>query len=165
MPVSALEIASFFVQRGVSPLKLQKLLYYAQVWYFVKFGNKLFSDDIKAWVFGPVVPATWQEFKYMRRTSTIPQNRIPDFQPSDDIANHLKEVWDSYGHLSGAQLVDLTHSEDPWRLSRIGLLSQDPSKKPVVIDKNTTANYKLINGKIPYVDSKPSWGQYSNQHF
>lgn len=165
MSVSALTIASFFVQRGVSPLKLQKLLYYAQVWYFVKSGGKLFLDDIKAWVYGPVVPEIWQEFKYMRRTDTIPQNRLPYIELPDDISYHLNEVWISYGHLSGSQLVDLTHNEDPWRLSRIGLLSHAPSKKPVIIDKNTTANYKLIEGKIPYVHSKPSRGQYSNQHY
>lgn len=44
--INVLNIASFFVKKGVSPLQLQKLLYYAQVWFFVKHGNRLFFSDI-----------------------------------------------------------------------------------------------------------------------
>ena len=45
-------------QMTVSPLKLQKLLYYAQAWSMVFFGRQrqLFSDVPQAWVNGPVYP-------------------------------------------------------------------------------------------------------------
>lgn len=162
---NVLNIASFFVGKGVSPLKLQKLLYYSKVWFFVKTGKDLFYQDIKAWIYGPVVPDIWQKFKYIRRTDIIPSDRLDDYPVPSHVIPHLEEVWDVYGHLSGSQLVDLTHKELPWRMSRIGYLGSQPSSKPVVISKTTTSNYILTDGKIPEVCSKLSLGIYSNKHF
>ncbi len=41
---------------SISPLKLQKLLYYIQAWFMVFYGrdNTLFRDVPQAWVNGPV---------------------------------------------------------------------------------------------------------------
>ena len=161
---NVLNIASFFVKRGVSPLKLQKLLYYAQVWFFVKHNNRLFSSDIKAWKYGPVVPDIWQLFKFIRRTDRIPPKKLDYYITPHELTNHLQEVCDAYSHLSGSQLVDLTHNELPWKLSRIGLLSDQPSNKPVIIFTQTTREFILDNGKIPYIPPKPSRGDYSDQH-
>lgn len=48
------------LQRGisVSPLKLQKILYYIQSWHMVFFGreNTLVAEAPHAWVNGPVYP-------------------------------------------------------------------------------------------------------------
>ena len=162
--INVLNTASFFVKKGVSPLQLQKLLYYAQVWFFVKHGNRLFFSDIKAWKYGPVVPEIWQLFRFIRRTDGIPRNKLDDYNPPSAFTSHLQEVWDAYGHLSGSQLVDLTHSELPWKLSRIGLLSDQPSSKPVIISKRTTREFILDHGKIPFIPATSSRGEYSNQH-
>lgn len=158
-------VASFFVQKGVSPLQLQKLLYYSQVWFFVKNDKKLFNDQIKAWIYGPVVPKVWQTFKYMRRTDQIPTDRLSNFQVDSDLIDHLDQIWKSYGHLSGSQLVDLTHNELPWRTSRTGLLDNQPSITPVIINKKTTINYRIDkNGNIPIVSIKDkSLGIYSSK--
>ena len=50
---------------SVSPLKLQKILYYSQSWHMVLFGrnNTLFVDAPQAWVNGPVYPVIFQEYK------------------------------------------------------------------------------------------------------
>lgn len=161
---SAIDIASFFVKKGVSPLQLQKLLYYAQVWFFVKTNRWLFSDEIKAWKYGPVVPDIWQRFKYMRRTDIIPHDRLAHKDYPGQFNDHLQQVWDAYGHLTGSQLVDLSHGELPWQSSRIGLLNNQPSRNPVVIDKNTTKDFMLNDGKIPFISPQPSRGNYSNRH-
>ena len=49
-------------QMTVSPLKLQKLLYYAQAWSMVFFGRSktLFADVPQAWVNGPVYPSIYE---------------------------------------------------------------------------------------------------------
>jgi len=163
---AAKDVAPFFIKKGVSPLKLQKLLYYSQVWTFVKSGNNLFTDDIKGWIYGPVVPDIWYRFRFMRRSDTIPQNNHfynldSDLDPIT--YNFLNDVWNSYGHLSGADLVDLTHKELPWNLSRLGLLSNQPSNNSVLIDYKTTVNYKLtISGEIPLADNPKSIGQFQS---
>ncbi|QQT57142.1 Panacea domain-containing protein [Acinetobacter johnsonii] len=69
---SAMEIANYIVWyvnhflagRVLTPLKLQKLLYYVQVNHLVhNHGNPLFSDSIQKWQYGPVVPSVYFEFK------------------------------------------------------------------------------------------------------
>lgn len=48
----------------ITPLKLQKLLYYAQAWSLVFRGKALFYEDIEAWVHGPVIPLVYQRYKH-----------------------------------------------------------------------------------------------------
>lgn len=159
----AMQLAPFFIGLKVTPLKLQKLLYYSQVWYFVKHGNKLFIDDIKAWMYGPVVPDVWATYKYVRNSDIIPSsnNNITYLDPN--VKDHLYEVWSAYGHLSGAQLVDLTHSEKPWLNSRQGILNYQPSNNTIIIDSATTSQFNLSSGRtIPKITKVPSLGHFFN---
>ena len=50
---------------SVSPLKLQKILYYTQSWYMVFFGreNTLFKENPQAWINGPVYPVIYRLYK------------------------------------------------------------------------------------------------------
>ena len=48
---------------GLSNLKLQKLIYYAQGFYGAIFDKPLFDNGIYAWTHGPVVPELYQEYK------------------------------------------------------------------------------------------------------
>ena len=43
----------------ISPLKLQKLLYYCQAWHYTIFNEVLFDERIEAWTHGPVVPSQY----------------------------------------------------------------------------------------------------------
>ena len=56
------------LQKGLSlsPLKLQKLLYYEQAWSMVFFGREqtLFAEAPQAWVNGPVYPSVYQAFSH-----------------------------------------------------------------------------------------------------
>ncbi|WP_116776680.1 Panacea domain-containing protein [Sphingobacterium corticibacter] len=164
--LTANDIATYFVKKGVSPLQLQKLLYYSQVWYLKKFDRRLFSDDIKAWVFGPVVTSIWSKFKVVRRNETIAP--FDHFYPCPTLLpqvvnDHLDNVWSSYGHLTGSQLVDLTHSELPWKMSRIGLLDNQPSDNIIVLNSATIKDYNLdLNGQIPYITSAKTLGYFSS---
>lgn len=159
----AIDLSSFFIKKGVTPLKLQKLLYYSQVWYFVKNDKLLFDDRIQAWIYGPVVYDVWASFKFMKRSSIIPSNRAHNLTIDDATTNHLDAIWKSYGHLSGADLVDLTHNDLPWKNSRKGLLSNQPSEKEVIINKDTTLYFTLdSHHKIPVVDTQNTLGHYSN---
>ncbi len=159
----ALDISSFFIKKDVSPLKLQKLLYYSQVWFFVKNDKMLFDDKIQAWIYGPVVYDVWANFKFMKRSSIIPTNRAVDLCFNDSISDHLNDVWKSYGHLSGSDLVDLTHNDLPWKNSRKGLLNNQPSEKEVFINKDTTIDFTLDSqNKIPIMNPQNTLGHYSN---
>ncbi|MGB0981993.1 MAG: Panacea domain-containing protein [Winogradskyella sp.] len=160
---SALDISSFFIKKGVSPLKLQKLLYYSQLWFFVKNDKMLFNDRIQAWIYGPVIYDVWANFKFMKRSSIIPHSRAVSLSLDDLTLNHLADVWTSYGHLSGSDLVDLTHNDLPWKNSRKGLLSNQPSDKDVSINQYTTVDFALDSyNRIPVVTTQNTLGHYSN---
>ena len=102
----------------LSNLKLQKLCYYAQAWHVAQTdGAPLFTDKIKAWAHGPVVPVLWHRFKECRWSSIDPSATIsnPFVDLHQDHLETLEMVWNVYSPFSGKQLEILTHSEDPWR--------------------------------------------------
>ncbi len=117
---------SYFVcqsnkSNGKMPLtnkKLQKLLYYAQAWNLVFNGEKLFEEDIEAWVHGPVVPVIYRRYKEYGR---LPIREEAEFDKNSFTKSELavlKDVWDTYGKFDGDYLEMLSHSEDPWIIAR-----------------------------------------------
>lgn len=120
--VSVKDVAAYVLreQGGMSTFKLQKLCYYAQAWYATLYGEPLFRDRIEAWVNGPVSPLLYQHHRgrYSIGRGGIKGN--PDaLDPLQQ--NLVDQVLDVYGPLSPVQLVDRTHTEDPWREARKGL--------------------------------------------
>ena len=86
MPYSSEKIANFFLglaqkeQVELTPLKLQKLLYFAHGWHLVldSDGDPLLDEDIEAWKYGPVVPSIYHKFKEFRNNpETIPLISYP----------------------------------------------------------------------------------------
>lgn len=132
---SALDVARYFLSRvdreagdTISPLKLQKLVYYAQAWSLVFRSQPLFDQDIEAWVSGPVVRDVWNEYKaYKYKDIPAPDNFEKEFE--EDELEVLEEVWNAYGELSAKYLVELTHSETPWLNARKGLEPAEKSTK------------------------------------
>lgn len=65
---AALDIAKYVINKctteshPISNLQLQKILYFLQREYLQKVGRRLFSDDIQAWQFGPVVPEVYYQY-------------------------------------------------------------------------------------------------------
>lgn len=155
---SALDIARYFLGRvdkyvgeTISHLKLQKLVYYAQVWSLVLRNQPLFYQDIQAWRHGPVVYEVWTEYK-VYGFDAIPALENPSLEFEDDEMEVLDYVWGSYGELSAKRLEILTHSEEPWIKARKGAASTEKS--------NNVISHEDINS---YYGSKSSWGILSHQ--
>ena len=134
---SAQTVANQFVellhdQGGISNLKLQKLLYYAQVWHLALYGAPLFRDRIEAWVHGPVVPPVFGAFKHNKWQpidSTVGSAALPDrFEP------HLAEVLEVYGGFTATELERMTHREAPWKEARGGIPNHRPSRAIITHD-------------------------------
>jgi|SRR5580698_6409028 uncharacterized phage-associated protein len=117
-------------------LKLQKLLYYCQVWELAFRDEPLFGEEIEAWIHGPVVPRVFGMFKEYR-WSVIERNVTPLTEAR--VLSHINEVLDSYGEYSATALERLTHSEEPWIYARKGLTSDAPSRN--VIPKEHMKRY------------------------
>jgi len=67
---SALAVANYFIKKGidtkksVSPMKLQKLVYFAHGWRLALYNSPLIDEAIQAWQYGPVIPGIYHEFKH-----------------------------------------------------------------------------------------------------
>ena len=138
---------------SVSPLKLQKMLYYTQSWYMVFFGreNTLFEDNPQAWVNGPVYPAIYYEYKD-KTDDMCGHLHAKDFGCTDEtlaeeaaklamkmgLTKDEMECIDSivmlYGSKSQNQLIFMTHAESPWADQRKGLSPFDYSQNQISLD-------------------------------
>jgi len=122
MSYSANQIADYFLSRsakdeegeGISNLKLQKLLYYAQGFHLVLKGGPLFNERIVAWTHGPVVPDVYHRFKDAGDGEIPNAGMYPSSQIDNTTAALLEEVWQAYGQFSAWRLREMTHREPPW---------------------------------------------------
>lgn len=136
-PYKALDIAAHMIQLAtgkkdpISNKKLQKLLYYAQVWYYTFFDKKLFSEDMEAWVHGPVVAKVYGHYKNYDFQPIEPETGVQLTQLSQEVELFLLNVWDVYGKYDADYLEQLSHSETPWREARRGLESHVASKAKI----------------------------------
>lgn len=150
------DVAKFFLIRSIedgdliSPLKMQKLVYYAYVWTLVKNRKKLFDEGIEAWSNGPVVPSLYEDLKKYG-SSPIEENYIDEKKDKDlfnkfpdDVKNTLDEVYEKYAVKSAFELVVLTHTEKPWAKARQGLAPEESSNKPIS-DEDIFEHYNSAN--------------------
>ncbi len=98
--------------------KLQKLCYYAKAWYLAIYDSNIVEEPFEAWVHGAVQPGLYQRYREYGY-SDIPQNSDISSIPEEYIS-FAKEVYASYGHLSGDDLERLNHQERPWLEARAG---------------------------------------------
>lgn len=121
------DVARYFIDLSVestpyaiTPLKLQKLLYYAQGFHLINTGHRLFGAELEAWTHGPVVRQIYNEYRHLGYR-VIPAEPFVNKDPfrGDELLKKeevetIKEVWDAFGNLDGKTLEELTHQEDPW---------------------------------------------------
>lgn len=139
---------------SVSPLKLQKILYYQQSWHMALLGreNPLFEDIPQAWVNGPVYPVIYHQYKNlvpgmcdhlsMKDFGVDDEENLPKIQ--SEIAASLSLTKDEfalvesvnnlYGSKTQNQLILATHSEKPWMDARGDLLPFEFSRNPISLD-------------------------------
>lgn len=144
--MKALEIASAFIvnnrsDAGLTNLKLNKLLYFAQVESLRRRGVVLFEDAIEAWQYGPVVPAVYRAFKLFGSSTITSAPMVP--QLTMDELGIVDYVAGTYGKMTAFDLVSLSHRPDgAW--SRV--YDQNNDREITVQDIVSSADYQGIDG-------------------
>jgi len=141
MPFPAKCIANEFLkiakEKGdaLTPMKLQKLVYFAHGWYLALTGQPLISERIEAWQYGPVIPALYHEFKVFGNdpiTASATDFHLEDgkakFKPNtldecgadkeeiDKVKSLIARVYDVYGPFTAVRLSNSTHMQgSPWQ--------------------------------------------------
>lgn len=117
----------------VTPLMLQKLLYFIQGIYSALYGDPIFTEDCRAWIHGPVYPEVYdlfRDFKY----NPIDDARFALLEGTTDVlTDDEKKVIDlvvnTFGMYGGKVLERITHNEEPWKEARKGYGDSIPSSE------------------------------------
>lgn len=101
---------------GVSNLKLQRLLYLAQMVALREQGEPLFDGDFEAWDCGPVVPCVYRAFKDNKGKSIrVAYGDFDHARLSARDRDLLTRVYRYFRQYSAYGLANLTHkSGHPW---------------------------------------------------
>ena len=101
-------------ERGeaLTPLKLQKMLFYADAWHMVLHGDELTNERFQAWVHGPVALSQYHRFKEYQWRPIGADIQRPTLEAG--VAEHLDEIIVVFGSETAVALEQMTHAELPW---------------------------------------------------
>ena len=123
----------------ITPLALQKALYYIQGFYFAFYQSFLFSEDCQAWVHGPV----YREIYFRYRDYRFDSIEKADGFDGSVFSSGEKAIYDSVINniccYSGKILERFTHNEAPWLAARGDLPVTAPSDR--IIGKSLIGEY------------------------
>ena len=142
MPYSPKAIANEFlnvawaVGESLTPMKVQKLVYYAHGWHLATAGPPLVAAAVEAWRWGPVIRPLYAALAEFGDQPILSQLREVVVPPGGDrwgdytlreyavdatdgagqyAVDVVRRVWDLYGGFTATQLSKLTHEKDtPW---------------------------------------------------
>lgn len=154
MPYSSLSVANFFIGKSfqtgtpITPMKLQKLIYYAHGWHLALLNRSLINEEIHAWSYGPVIQSVYHEFKHFGKGAISEKAPFPfggDYPEPDNEETQqlLNIIWEKFSPLSAIELSNATHMPGtPWA----SLFTQ--GVKNIVIPNDTIKSYfKSISKK------------------
>lgn len=161
-----LRVISYVFERleEVTPLMLQKLLYFIQGISYALNKRPMFYENCQAWVHGPVYPEVYdmfRDFKY----NPIEDARFAIFEGTEDALTEEERriidlVVDTFGEYSGKVLERITHKELPWKLARKGYADTIPSNETILkeniekyyMEKNDVYDFSSKNGLRKYIE-------------
>lgn len=133
---NALDICRYIINYSndknydISNLKLQKLLYFIQVYFLIETEKPCFYNKIEAWDFGPVIPIAYNEYKqyasthipYIKQYIEYDKNSIwnskrVDYNNniiSNDDKYLINAVVDKLANYTATDLVNITQHQKPW---------------------------------------------------
>lgn len=120
--IAPIFVANNFLKRGqveqidITPLKLQKLVYFLYKDYLKRAQEPLFTERFETWKYGPVIPSIYAEFisygKSPIRTFATDSKGKCFLVTEDGIFKEcIDRIWRIYGNYSGSTLSLLTHTE------------------------------------------------------
>ncbi|AZQ44102.1 Panacea domain-containing protein [Nonlabens ponticola] len=125
-------LVDYILVRGgaMSHLKIQKILFYIQAYHLAYFDVPIIEDEFQAWVHGPVSRKIYNsardlsilhtELKFVLDEGELDPAIIVNDTLTASQMEVVNDVIDELKELSGLQLENMTHSEEPWIYARRG---------------------------------------------
>ncbi|MBE4941867.1 type II toxin-antitoxin system antitoxin SocA domain-containing protein [Bacillus thuringiensis] len=123
------EVANYLLYKNddITPLALQKLLYYAQGFCKVFTGTYLFEDDCELGIHGPVYRVIFNKYKVYQY-----DNLEVNYDSTNQLTQIEKEILDcvinTLGCYSGKSLEKMILFDLPWEVTHLELEDNDPGK-------------------------------------
>jgi putative zinc finger/helix-turn-helix YgiT family protein len=130
----------------VTPLALQKLLYYVQGFFYAFNNVFIFEDDCEAWVHGPVYRKVYHKYSDYKYDTIDSADSFDETIFSVAEKAVIDSIVDNFSCYSGKVLESFTHSEQPWIETRSDL--------PVFAQSDRVINKKLIADYFTAVKQK-----------
>ena len=120
--VSTQVVANTFLYYGfeegikITPMKLQKLIYFLFKRYAQTTSQKLFSEQFETWKYGPVLPSIYYEFSSFGSQSITKfardakgQVHILNISSNAELNESWNYIWNRYKYCTGPELSAITH--------------------------------------------------------
>lgn len=152
-PYTAIDVAKAFLERArindrdaapdMTNMKLNKLVYFAQVMSIRALERTIHHNHTHAWDYGPVAPLLYKRIKRFKADSISLKNQevaavfddAKKIEP-EEFVKVVDLVWQKLKGLSAVELSQMTHRRNtPWRVvyenpeTRYGIISPDLMKK------------------------------------
>ncbi len=122
----------------ITPLALQKILYYIEGFSLALLDNDLLNSDCEAWVHGPVYHEIYDRFSYYSY-HIIEKEEFYSYLVLDNIDNDEQKLIDKiiqcFGCYSGKILESMTHQTIPWIEARKNASADEMSNQIISKDK------------------------------
>ena len=135
----------------ITPLALQKALYYIQGFYYAFYKMFLFSEECEAWVHGPVYRDIFFRYRDYRFDSIEGNDEFDDsvFSSSEKVI--MDSVIKNICCYSGKILEKFTHLESPWLLTR-GELPETATSNRIILKKQIGDYFSSVKNKYNMIN-------------
>jgi len=132
----------------ITPLTIQKILYYVQGFYYMFTNSFIFNEDCEASINGPVYRSV--QDRYEKFGVEIINNDIladENLILEDVEKNIVESIIKFYGCYSGKILEEMTKSESPWMLVRTKNINENNIANKIIEKKLIEIYFKGIKEK------------------
>jgi len=140
----------------ISPMKLQKLLYFCHADFLGQYGFGLIKQGFEAWDYGPVVPSIYKEFQQWGKRAI--RSRAESFNPAEASRREsvcelpsqeqrtIRLIYERYRYRDAEELSDRSHERGgPWRHAR-SLFSNGLNMDRRITDEMIRNYHRLFHG-------------------
>lgn len=147
----------------ITPLALQKLLYYVQGFYYAFVNQFVFEESCEAWVHGPVYRDIYFKYREYRFDPISVSETVDDLNLTVSEKAIIDSVIKHLSCYSGRVLEAFTHAETPWLTTRGDLPASVSTDRK--IDKKLIANYFTAVKEKNNMINPSDIGVYSKKMF
>ena len=142
----------------ITPLGLQKLLYFCQGYSLALESAPIFPEECEAWPHGPVYQEIYHLFKSFKYNPIDDDRFIILNNSKDALSEREKQIIDlvsaTFGAYSGKTLETITHSEDPWENTPLNSIIKKSLIKKYYKSVNQKYDLATKSGTNKYIKSK-----------